>query len=496
MAITTTTFTKAVGWAKTDVIYQLESAFSYLGWHGSSLSGIVTGIVGVQTGGNLGISTWHTNVLQSSTSGIGTGASFDINRSGTNNQISAIYVNRPGAGYTDGEVVQIPASAIGGGTAVGIALTVKIAGNASPIGFGSTSTFFTKDVSPSGTNPWGVMRHTIQANKKYGDIYRAFQVNSSTSLRIYTGPFFHPGGIADNNNTNLGMGYTNTFRGDQLLDTLDSAVPLGDGTSTRVISSSDNYGYNNLDTLTYANSTSYALNLNVYKSGIDSKFAVFSYSQPTLSSLKLTDNNFDTFFFHNFNSSLWDYDNVFLGGMTKIIPGTTSTPSITFRTFTASRYTGYYYSTAIAKRSAELGYASPDTSGNYGYGTIYIDYVVESNAYDQQHDTRFPRIYYRNSASTIGNRSYGGYQNQKSIDSNANFNAVIKGIPLNGNMIPIPYYIPDDFVLIDFDYSTPSANIQQGDTVTISGSEVYTVITGSYNQTTRTRGILFCARTV
>jgi len=63
-------------------------------------------------------------------------------------------------------------------------------------------------------------------------------------------------------------------------------------------------------------------------------------------------------------------------------------------------------------------------------------------------------------------------------------------------MVPCPYYIPDDFVLIDFDYATPSTNIQQGDTITISGSEVYTVITGSYNQTTRTRGILFCARTV
>ena len=39
-------------------------------------------------------------------------------------------------------------------------------------------------------------------------------------------------------------------------------------------------------------------------------------------------------------------------------------------------------------------------------------------------------------------------------------------------------------------------NIQQYDTVTISGSEVYTVIDGAYNQTTRTRGILLCARTV
>ena len=48
-------------------------------------------------------------------------------------------------------------------------------------------------------------------------------------------------------------------------------------------------------------------------------------------------------------------------------------------------------------------------------------------------------------------------------------------------MVPCPYYIPDDFVLIQFDYNAVSTNIQNGDTVTISGSEVYEVITGSYD---------------
>ena len=63
-------------------------------------------------------------------------------------------------------------------------------------------------------------------------------------------------------------------------------------------------------------------------------------------------------------------------------------------------------------------------------------------------------------------------------------------------MAPCPYYLPDDFVMIDFQINTPSANVQQGDTITISGSEVYTIITASYNQTTITRGIAFCARKV
>ena len=139
---------------------------------------------------------------------------------------------------------------------------------------------------------------------------------------------------------------------------------------------------------------------------------------------------------------------------------------------------------------AEFGYASMSTGG--GQVTDSVDYSVYSSSYPQQ-PYGGSRTYYRDNTSV---KSTGGYSNQNSVSSNANFNAVIKGLALNGNLIPVPYYIPDDFVLIDFDYASPSANIQQGDTVTISGSEVYTVITGSYNQTTRTRGILFCARTV
>jgi len=488
MAITTATFTKAVGWAKTDVISQLESAFSSLGWHGGAISGIVTGIVGVQTGGNYGpgVTTYHSNVFQTSTSGIGTGASFNIIRSG--GLIAQIYVNRPGVGYTDGEVIQISSESIGGATngAVGIALTVKIAGNASPTGFGSTATFFAKD--NSGTYPWGVLRHTIQSNKRYGDTYRAFQLDSNTTIKFVAGSAFHPGGVPDNTSS-LGVGNTNSFRGDNNLDTYDSSTNYGGYSSLRT-TSTFSYPQNYSDTITFGNSSSYQLDLNLFKSGIDPKFVVFSYKHPTLSSTKLTDNTYDTFVFHNFSSTLWDLDNVFLGGFTKIIPNTsTSTPYLTFRTFVTGTYSSYGYQ--VTKRMAEFGYNNLDTNGSYSNNSV--DYRVYSNSYPQGNDDRSPRTYYRDNTSI---KSTGGWNNQNSVSSNANFNAVIKGLALNGNLIPVPYYIPDDFVLIDFDYASPSANIQQGDTVTISGSEVYTVITGSYNQTTRTRGILFCARTV
>ena len=102
------------------------------------------------------------------------------------------------------------------------------------------------------------------------------------------------------------------------------------------------------------------------------------------------------------------------------------------------------------------------------------------------------RMYNRASTYDVNQNTAGGV---KTVSPDADYNAVIKGIPLNTMMLPCPYYMPDDFVLLNFDYGTPDANIQQGDTITISGSEVYTVITGNYTRTTRTRGILFCART-
>jgi len=108
-----------------------------------------------------------------------------------------------------------------------------------------------------------------------------------------------------------------------------------------------------------------------------------------------------------------------------------------------------------------------------------------------------------NNEATIYSRT-GGLKNNGILDTGAygnrypitTYNSVIKGIPINGNLIPCPYYIPDDFVLIDFKLTASGQDLKQGDTITISGSEVYTVITGSYNKFGETAGILFCARTV
>ena len=113
MAITTTTITKSAGWGRTDVIDQLEEAFTWLGLHGTQISGLVTSISAYNGGGTVGSAgTDYYDVPVATTTGIGTGATFDVFRNVGN--LNAIQVNRPGYGYTDGEYATISADDIGG----------------------------------------------------------------------------------------------------------------------------------------------------------------------------------------------------------------------------------------------------------------------------------------------------------------------------------------------------------------------------------------------
>jgi hypothetical protein len=305
---------------------------------------------------------------------------------------------------------------------------------------------------------------------------------------VYSGSAFHPWDIA--NNANRGNYYQNRFAGTQFLD-----LPWSPLTGYAHTSASNVFdGYPNWygAGFSYCSSTLYRLDLNMYRSGIDPNFVVFSYRQPTLPAVKLRDNTFGTFILHNFTTSLWDYDDVFLGGITNILYSTDEgNPFLEFRTWCTGNQ-GYSANDVTTKRCAEYGFTQGSGNGTIGYkATVYSPNSVPRINGDTYTRTG---LYVRNNATT-SHRGRGGDNSITGMSTTSNFNAVIKGIPINAQFVPIPYYMPDDFVLIDFDYALPSANILQGDTITISPSEVYTVITGSYNQTTRTRGILFCART-
>jgi len=273
-------------------------------------------------GGTVGTSgTDYFDVPVATTTGIGTGASFNVYRS--SGVVNTIYVNRPGVGYTQGEYVTLSADNIGGSGngAVAIGITVNVDGGLSPVGYGGTGVFFDKNFTPTSdsTRPWGVLKQDFDTNKRFGVTYRGFKVYDDYRLSLYAGSSFFPYNASITGDQ--GGRYRDSFRGMQYLDIAES--PDGAGNSLDYDNdTSAQVGVAYDDLLRYATSNSpktHDLKLNVYRSGIDPSFAVLSYTQPSVSGT-LNENTFSTFIIHNFNSNLWNLDEVFSAGVTFVVP--------------------------------------------------------------------------------------------------------------------------------------------------------------------------------
>jgi len=416
--------------------------------------------------------------------------------------------------------------------------------------YGATNAFFDKQNRQSGLSPWGVCRREVEANKKYGITYQAYQFeednNGRTELSITTGTSYRPQTstlpdsytIGSTSRVPHGRSYDydndlQTFSSDIANDMYDRRFkgtyrwdlpysPNGDISLNDSDSGSGPvipYGTCTFDThgmriAAFNAYNAYSLDLITYQSGIDPNFVVYSFKQPNLSSTQLRDNSFMTWFIHDYTSpGLFNYDELWLGGVTVIqgySEGTTNLaqPFIRFRSFLGGPHQNNT-DFNLAKRSAECGFIPYETTAVNGgaEGRPYVDTLYGTSALTtKEGDNDHVALYYRTNLEHT-NRGIGGDNQLKTVaggssvyaaqqlPNSTNFNAVIKGLPLSVKIAPVPYYLPNDFALIDFDVATPQANIQQGDTITVSNQEVYTIITGSYNQTSRTRGILFCART-
>ena len=483
MAITTYRETAAPGWATTSVIYQLESAFQKLGWHGGTVTGIVTGMTGYSGQSNVGTSNtdfYDVRPKSGRSVGVGDTCSFTIDRNG--GSVNYVYVNRGGHGYSDNDNLVLDGADIGGGNDMTVVALVD------ETNYGSTSTFYDKNVTTGSSAPWGVLRTEVDNTKVYGDSYWGFQANG-TNLYVTSGTSFMPYKSTTAEYLNKEARYGDSFRG-QVYREL-SHEP---GSQTnQYVHTSANTSIEQA-TLPFASSNSFTLELNVYKSGLDSNFAIFSFKHPDKSSSSINDNTYSTFFIHKYTSSLFNMDELYQGSMTYLAPNYRYMTNAYMDWYTTLGNTSTTYG-AYQGRSCLSGYQTGSSIGNTDREVMDR---LASSTYNREFASYHRRHLYRNNnldSSWRGdNYGYDDTRHMKQPDS-LNYNAVIKGIPLSSQFVPCPYYLPDDFVLINFDHASPGQNIQQYDTITISGSEVYTVIDGAYNQTTRTRGILLAART-
>jgi hypothetical protein len=476
MATTITTYSLPAGFTSANVLTKLEEVFAALGYHGPTISGLVTDLQSY-TGGGTGAAMngqIFYDVRPTSTSGSGTGASFDVYRT-TEGTVYTVQTNRPGQGYVTGDTVTLAAADIG--TSANGATNLTITLNASTTSYGSPTTYFTQDLAA--TSPWAVMRMEYDPAKEYGYTYRGFRMNGNL-LNMYVGNSFQP--LTTTNSSDRGWGRGVAFRGCPYLDTYDTVT---NSNNTITSGTSQIYDTSSLYSTKVFSSNAFPLDIVTYTSQLDPDFTLIQFRQPGVSTTNLTGNTFFTFNLNKYNTPLWDLDYVFQGGVTLYEPvsnSSTSPTGLQVNYFAA----GYAFAPERMKRMAEYGFSRYQSDAVAFEDSYYSNIFGVSSSVEQNQ-----RIYERNSLYDTGL----GSGPSSDISAGADFHAAIKGIPLSNKVAPSPYYLPEEFVLIDFTQAGPQ-NIQPGDTVTKSASEVYTVITGGYvTNNSSTWGVLLACRT-
>jgi len=380
------------------------------------------------------------------------------------------------------------------------------------VSYGSTTAFMNYSDYSYGTAVW---KQDINPNKYYGTTYHFLSFDSSYNLYCGQTSGYHPtdhttcfpnwtsNGDPSSSLTYKGhKGQQHRSAGTEKLDLINGTYDINQNASRYsygwLSNSSSAWTYqNNLQTLCTLNTnyTSFELRLRVWKSGIDPNFAVFGFDYPTVSSSDIADNTTTTWFWHNFESNVFDLDHVFLGGSTTIGRYNSFDHSSSQQPYLD--FYCYLNPSIYGKRAALRGYTSYPSGQERPYDRYKPSIVVKTT----HSDTVDMRMYFRPESGLLrfnsvmrDNDSYV----YDEIDPSVASNNIIKNLPLSSKLMPCPYYLPDDFAIIQFEYNQIYANIQRGDRVTISGSEVWEVIDGSYdtNESSRTTGVLFCGRVV
>ena len=257
--------------------------------------------------------------------------------------------------------------------------------------------------------------------------------------------------------------------------------------------------------------TDYPLRIVVYKgaSSQDPNFSIIQFQQVVAGEIE----PYFTFSLNKgtqWGQNIWDLDHVFQGGIVEYAEAKRPTPEyhnhfnqdynqdaiLIAVGDVATVYQGQHSSPNIDNAPNHIGGAEVNDvtrcrESLYGYDAIrdgsntnyakqkeHVDsYCMNMDGYNKDEGYHYyaPQsisMYYRNNAYakvTINSVSY-------QVDASMNFNKPMKGLPVHSKMMPCPYYFPDDFVMIQVAVTPGATVVAPGDTITVSGSEVYTVI--------------------
>ena len=464
-------------------------------------------------------------------------------------KIEGIRIQTPDAkGWSNDEVFVIPGTATGGTSPKhDITFGVNSWTTQQQADDNAVPSVQVMDVGSGTTNFWArydqlnsaFIEIENDANKAYGTTYYGIKLNPANNYELQIGAGVEWKYLNWNPTTTIDT-YEGVWGGNIGMD-----KPTG-GTG---------FGYNDSWYAEYSygigsNATSYPMKVQVWKANAndpqDPNFYVLQFVQNVAGD----DTSTLSLYFHKgtvIGNGIWDLDHVWQGGITRFIPTTYQSTEniIQFETHMPRNYRAVEEekdSNYSIKRCAEYGYfreANLDGSGEHAHSTHYANNIYTDNAQGSE----VVKLYFRDSAvdktdtalNWLGNNpkvdiAYDGGQTgtptggdidyTNSVDwyfgnkadvpsttqvaSGADYYKPIKGIPLQNCWAPIPYYLPDDWVIIPFNVTPGATTFHTGDSITVSASEIYKIIEVSYTVNQKTfdgitsnscRGIAFCART-
>ncbi len=466
-------------------------------------------------------------------------------------KISGIRVETPDAkGWSNGEVFTIPGDKTGGSTPThDIVFGVNSATTQQIADLNAVPSVQVMDIGSGGTNFWArynqvnsaILEIENDTNKTYGTTYYGIKLNPANEYELQIG-------------AGVGWNYLN-WNPTSTADTSEGSWKGQSGfdiaENQRSFTYNDSY-YAEFQYGVGSNANSYPMKVQVWKANSndpqDPNFYILQFVQNVAGN----DDSQLSLYFHKgtvLGNGIWDLDHVWQGGFTSFTPTTHNSNEevIRFETHLPRNYRASYetvdilYSNRALRRCAEWGYlrdSNIDGTANHSAFTDYANNIFTDNdqmdvvvpyfrdsSYDKS--TTVQNLFGENAAvdisyegGTTGTATGGKYDYNSNMDyypgnktdvpaviqvsPSADYYKPIKGLPLQNNWAPVPYYLPDDYVIIPFNVTPGATTFHTGDSIEISASEIYKIIEVKYtvNQTTydnitnnSCKGIAFCART-
>ena len=425
--------------------------------------------------------------------------------------IVAITINSIGSGWTDDAVFTIPGEEIGGVATTNDVTFGVNADETSNNAYDGTPSIGVTDLK-SGSNfyqkhPSGfyaVAKVEHDAAKAFGTTYYGFGMDPANDykLTITSGcawDYLNYPGIHYNVGTDDNVVF-GRYDGKSGLDY------QGSYSYVRREEGQDTY-WRELNYASTATPTAYPLAIRVYRAQApqDTDFAIIQFTQ-TINGVVQPYGTFTIAKGSQHGAGVYDLDHVFQDAV--MIVGT-GTRSVQFK-YGNTQYNYYSGITEPADsntktRAASYGYMrDEDQDNDYGTQTTSFACNIDTDNGTNQYGSVM-KTYYRNStydSYSYTSSTYGPTTN--AMSSSADYYKPIKGLPITNACLPVPYYLPDDFVMLQVATTPGLVSFRTGDTVTISGSEVYEIIYASYESqqngldnvsNNSTIGMLFMART-